>query len=103
MTNLEALKIQFPKLSEEELKNNLSFWKLDADSEFDASNRKFWWVVYNIIGSHLFGGVKRISEGGYTIEVDLGNYRLWYSRLASQWHFPPLSDFGEIVNETNKW
>ena len=70
MTNLQALQIQFPNLKQQDLKNNLELYNLHFDGDYDLNNRLFWWVVYNIIGQSLFGGVTRISEGGYTIEYE---------------------------------
>ena len=102
MTNLQALQTRFPNLSEQDLKNNLELYNLPFDSEYENS-RLFWWVVYNIIGQSLFGGVTRISEGGYTIEFDKNAWLLWYNNLANIWGFTKLDEFGEIVNMTNRW
>ena len=103
MTNLQALQIQFPKLSEQDLKNNLELYNLPFDGDYDANNRLIWWVVYNTIGQSLFGGVTRVSEGGYTIEYDRESWRDWYNSLANIWDFPRLDYFGGIENMTSAW
>ena len=102
MTNLEAIQIQFPNLSEQDLRNNLLLYGANPDDEY-LNDRKFWWVVYNIIGQSLFGGVTRISEGGYTIEYDSNAWLRWYNSLANIWDFPKLDDFGVIENRTSQW
>ena len=76
---------------------------LAFDDEYDHKNRLFWWVVYNIIGQSLFGGVTRISEGGYTIEYDSNAWLRWYNYLADLWGFPKADDFGAIKNMTSAW
>ena len=103
MTNLQALKIQFPNLNEQDLKNNLELYNLPFDGDYGANNRLFWWVVYNIIGQSLFGGVTRVSEGGYTIEYDSNAWLRWYNYLADLWGFPKVDDFGAIKNMTDAW
>ena len=103
MTNLQALKIQFPNLNEQDLKNNLELYNLPFDGDYDANNRLFWWVVYNIIGQSLFGVVTRVSEGGYAIEYDSNAWLRWYNYLADLWNFPKVDDFGAIKNMTDAW
>ena len=103
MTNLQALQTRFPNLNEQDLKNNLELYNLPFDSDYDANNRLFWWVVYNIIGQSLFGGVTRISEGGYTIEYDSNAWLRWYNYLADLWNFHKVDDFGSIKNMTDAW
>lgn len=103
MTNLQAIQIQFPNLSETELRNRLILVGVDPDAEYNATNRNFWYTVYLTVESGLNQGVTRISEGGYTIEMDKDSLLAWYNRLANQWGFPKDETFGVIVNQTNKW
>ena len=103
MTNLQALKIQFPNLNEQDLKNNLELYNLPFDGDYDANNHLFWWVVYNTIGQSLYNGVSRISEGGYTIEYNKDALIKWYNSIANDWGFNTYDDFGAIKNMTSAW
>lgn len=103
MTNLQAIQIEFPNLSEDELRNNLELWGINPDDDYKPNNRNYFWVVFTIIGRSLFGGEKRVSEGGYTIEYDRDSWIDWYNMLADRWGFPKLDKFGAIENMTNRW
>ena len=103
MTNLQSLQIQFPNLKQQDLKNNLELYNLPFDGDYDANNRLFWWVVYNTIGQSVYGGVKRVDEGGYRIEYDRQAWIDWFNDLADLWGFPKRNNFGSIKNMTDAW
>lgn len=103
MTNLQAIQIEFPNLSEDELKNNLELWGINPDDDYKPNDRKYFWVVFNIVGRSLFNGVTNVSEGGYSIGYDRNAWLDWYNLLADRFGFPRHDTFGKIENMTNRW
>ena len=104
-TNLSQLKnllnLNYP-ISDDYLTAQLRSYSLDPDGEY-IPNNAFDYVLFQS-AIVLLSGAVRISESGYTVELNTEGLKYLIRMLANKWGWiDPTSDLGVIKNATNKW
>jgi len=105
MTNLQTLKLKLNlnNASDEQYLVYLVEAGLNPDDEYTLDNqRKLDFAVYNMM---IFTqSVKRVSEGGYTIEYSEANFRALFKLFALRYGWEdPFSTLSEVKNATDRW
>lgn len=104
-TNLNQLKnllnLNYP-ISDDFLIAQLRSYGIDPDGEYVPGNAFDYILFQSAIG--LLSGAVRISESGYTVELNTEGLKYLIRMLANKWGWiDPTSDLGVIKNVTNRW
>ena len=89
-------------IDDEFINGQLNYVGLNPEDDYTPS-REFDYAVYMSCIS-LLSGVSKISESGYTIEVNTEGLKWLFRLYAEKWGWDdPTNTIGQIKNATNLW
>lgn len=89
-------------ISDEFVNSQLAMSGLNPEDDYMPSNAFDYAIYMSCV--FLLGGVNKISESGYTIEMNVEGLKYLLKFYANKWGWEDItSTLGQIKNATNKW